>query len=510
MLDELPFEVLILVTAWLDVPCILSLRQTSTIFNRVTRERVPWLSKLREQQYDRHLPFPAQVRKVSSIPNISTSDIEKTCVLADRVDRSWLLPRSQEQRKLPQSFGRTIINLEVYLERWLLVVYSNGMVALWDMSSSGLEPRQTDTTPGFDSHSAGTLYVQWSVTTRDIHSSVSALDVDDRSILLVCTSNEGPHCETVVLRIDICTTIRDKVSRIGGVNFATVNTLHAMDPALKLVIFSRGLIVTVFNWETDARATICVENEELEQAWNGIITLGLVFPWVLCARACSIDLHPIPEIVLAESQRHTPSPPTLQAILHYSTFRSARLSSVHTSLSQESNVVSLIAYDLRQGLFLYQIQIPSLETAMNMAKSDLRITLVGFCNFGTPFSSPGTSRGFVSAICLGPEGKRGVWAERDRGSTRRNVVAFDASSFPLISGEDKTLDIPMVDGLPLVVSADKRMVPVLAGQSIYNVGSYDLRDDLLVCAFSEVRGWIALGSRSGEVIILDPFRPRSA
>lgn len=79
----------------------------------------------------------------------------------------------------------------MYLERWLLVVYSNGMVALWDMSSSGLEPRQTDTTPGFDSHSAGTLYVQWSVTTRDIHSSVSALDVDDRSILLVCTSNEG-------------------------------------------------------------------------------------------------------------------------------------------------------------------------------------------------------------------------------------------------------------------------------------------------------------------------------
>lgn len=190
-------------------------------------------------------------------------------------------------------------------------------------------------------------------------------------------------------------------------------------------------------------------------------------------------------------------------------------------------MVSLIAYDLRQGLFLYQIQIPSLEMATSMGKYDLRIRLLGFCNFGTPLSSPGTSRGFVSAICLGPEGKRGVWAERDRGSTRRNVVAFDATCFPLMTGEEKTLDIPMKDGLPLFVSADERMVPVLSGQSIYNVGSYDLRgtryqievlgllmtkclDDLLVCAFSEVQGWIALGSRSGEVIILDPFRPRSA
>lgn len=64
------------------------------------------------------------------------------------------------------------------------------------------------------------------------------------------------------------------------------------------------------------------------------------------------------------------------------------------------------------------------------------------------------SRGFVSAHCLGSQGKRAVWVERRRGSTVREVLVWgkDAEDSEEVTGH-------------------------MDGSIIYAVGSYDLRGD---------------------------------
>ncbi|KAF7983718.1 hypothetical protein HWV62_19663 [Athelia sp. TMB] len=150
-----------------------------------------------------------------------------------------------------------------------------------------------------------------------------------------------------------------------------------------------------------------------------------------------------------------------------------------TVFNWEANTCVTTSIENEENSLEQAIQIPSLETAIDMAQQNesLRVYLVGFCNFASPLASPGTSRAFVSAMSLGPEGKRGVWAERDRGSTRRNIVVFDASCFPYNATADsgQTPEAAFEDGLPLGDLGDRRIIPVLKGQSIYNNASYDLR-----------------------------------
>lgn len=200
-----------------------------------------------------------------------------------------------------------------------------------------------------------------------------------------------------------------------------------------------------------------------------------------------MELYPIPDIFLFEGHRRIPPSFVLRNNVPRLTFRMARLSSAYSShqpsVSLNPTIVSLLAYDLKNGLYFYHIHIPSPESAI--AETALHVVLAATCSLSPANPQPGTSRGFVSAMCLGPQGKRGMWAERDRGSTKRNVMVFNSSCISATQASHREIDADgeMQDGLVVANVEGVSIVPTMDGRSVYEVVSYDLRGrcyDLIV------------------------------
>lgn len=121
------------------------------------------------------------------------------------------------------------------------------------------------------------------------------------------------------------------------------------------------------------------------------------------------------------------------------TFRGVSFSEPQTHSSTDGSVVSVtfLAYDVLRGLFHYEVkaELPKsisdptgisvrLLAAHRMAElvnaADLRGT-----DTPTPRSMFRTGpRGFVSTCVLGPQGRRGMWIERQRGNMDRAVFGF--------------------------------------------------------------------------------------
>lgn len=174
------------------------------------------------------------------------------------------------------------------------------------------------------------------------------------------------------------------------------------------------------------------------------------------------------------------------------TFRQVSVSEY--CVTESSETVRILLIDVSRGLYLYQIQIVP----------DFQVMLVGKYILG-----PGD--GFISTFVLGREGKRGVWVERNSGGTHRKVFAF------------------FVPPMQQEVDDGGRSWP-LVGRVIYEVKSYDLRgmrafvvsifdvsltsdfdvEDITHCAVSEFDGRVVLGTRAGEIHILECCeRPRA-
>ena len=116
--------------------------------------------------------------------------------------------------------------------------------------------------------------------------------------------------------------------------------------------------------------------------------------------------------------------------------------------------VSLLAYDVLRGLFHYEVTMQisaslfdsgsriydsncstavdmdvKLVAAHKMAEALDPASLIAGTDTPTPRSASG-ARGFVSACVLGPQGRRGIWIERQRGSMDRTVFGFSGPPVP--------------------------------------------------------------------------------
>ncbi|KAL1723176.1 hypothetical protein EV715DRAFT_286680 [Schizophyllum commune] len=147
-----------------------------------------------------------------------------------------------------------------------------------------------------------------------------------------------------------------------------------------------------------------------------------------------------------------------------------------------------------------------------------------------------SARGFVSAFALGPRARRAVWVERRRGSTLREIFAWDwresmvevtpveedaggsgdsvgemdvdGVSQTGDAGLENAVDVDSGSAIPdardasheLAVEAPREMT----GAAIFTLESYDLRDDITHCTFSETEGIILFGTRAGGVFLLRP------
>ncbi len=157
--------------------------------------------------------------------------------------------------------------------------------------------------------------------------------------------------------------------------------------------------------------------------------------------------------------------------------------------------MSFLAHDLLHGLYHYRCDVhfppsdplspsSSVNYIIKPSGIPLRVefTLLAFHNMAKPISrctpeersetptprsgfGPGT-RGYVSASELGPQGKRGVWIERERNSVKRTVYGFGA-------GSDEELEEGSQVGIG---SGGER---ALMGKQLHLVESYDLRGQFI-------------------------------
>lgn len=151
----------------------------------MTCDRSVWLSVVRQ---NRHLPLPSYLHSPSLLVETPTTSLESAIRSAHKVSKSWLLPRATNIHPAAENLhptpGQHLILLEIFSDRWLLCVYAEGSVSLWDLDSesTSIDGQHVPAKPGYKFDRIG----------RDIGeengwtSCVAALDVDEQAIMLAC------------------------------------------------------------------------------------------------------------------------------------------------------------------------------------------------------------------------------------------------------------------------------------------------------------------------------------
>jgi hypothetical protein len=104
---------------------------------------------------------------------------------------------------------------------------------------------------------------------------------------------------------------------------------------------------------------------------------------------------------------------------------------------------------------------------------------------------PGSTRSFVSSCCLGEQGKRGLWIERGRESTKRGIFVFEVGRQDAEMNRDrpeKTMELGVYEDRELggmvsmrpeenkLTNGKSSTYPTtIDGKIVYEIGSYDLR-----------------------------------
>lgn len=171
-------------------------------------------------------------------------------------------------------------------------------------------------------------------------------------------------------------------------------------------------------------------------------------PYILCFKSRSVELHPY--------QIKSSTLPVLRHNFNRTNFKDVTVSTARQN--HDAMVVHALVSDALRGLYYFEITI----TTPPIGIPSLDVTLIAqhtmedmvFNAYSTqPFA---VSRGFVSAMALGPESRRGLWVERTAGSTRRTVMTFSTRQ-RTEGGAGSITDASYIDG-----------------NLIYEVSSYNL------------------------------------
>ncbi|PCH44451.1 hypothetical protein WOLCODRAFT_154493 [Wolfiporia cocos MD-104 SS10] len=292
--------------------------------------------------------------------------------------------------------------------------------------------------------------------------------------------------------------------------------------------------------------------------WNGVIAAKFITQrHILCVKAHAVELCTLPSGFQTPASL-TASNPALHRgerrvrahiISHTfsrTTYRGASISSPTILPSSDAHAtkasVSFLAYDVLRGLFHYRVSLllPSAVSPHDSAPPTLSVSLVASRYMAMPYDhstlrsgrpprsglTPG-GRAFVSACVLGPAGMRGVWVERRRGSVRRAVVGFRAAFQDLdkldegqLESAGPTGEMRREGGGDADTDRDTEgseqnwwedpELQVIDGSTLHEVNSYDLRNDITHCAFSEATTQIVLGTRNGRIQLLETTLPGAA
>ncbi|KAJ7147631.1 hypothetical protein C8R43DRAFT_1237155 [Mycena crocata] len=447
---DVPSEVLLLVITYLEVHQVLRLRQTSRTICQLTRDKTVWLGFLERVRRRGDIPLPPAVCDPAiPVTELSSSSIESVVVSATRAADAWQRPKKLTPILNPLH-GEPLNGLNIFLETWLLIVYRDGLVYLWNLTADAPEEASRNSVEfvlGFFG-SRG-----W-------------------------TDNLGhdENFETVLYEVKIG--ITDSTGKIFNLvrsfDCPIPRTIHAIDVDNKfLVLSSSTRTLDILHWDTEwGRTSRIALDDDAEELYNGVIALRLLGSYLLVIRTHTIELHP-----------YGNAPQPVRPLLHRVPFP---LREGAVSLSDPVDFpapldfqgrrmrLNLLAYDAH-SLAFYTILIAT------SAHPTLDVTLTGEMRPSPPKMHVGTplarSHWFVSTLALGRQGIRLLWIERDSLTMTRHVrlCAFNRHS---TWHEMKT------------------------AARVFTLTSYDLREDLTHCALAEVSGRIVLGNRAGHVFSL--------
>lgn len=96
----------------------------------LTTSKSIWVHFIHEQQ--QNLPLYSNLQGALTFEDVSSADLEAIVIRNRRIQLNWTLPRSLSPHELRPPSGKILLGLELFLDRWLLGVYSDGFVHLWD------------------------------------------------------------------------------------------------------------------------------------------------------------------------------------------------------------------------------------------------------------------------------------------------------------------------------------------------------------------------------------------
>lgn len=454
-LTSLPEEIILQILAISAVKDIYSVRCTCSRLHNITQQKILWITLLRDTVASYPVPRDLLTK--------GADDPEKVWRHYAGVARTWLRTRSQGPINMLRDHNASkepLLGLELFLDQWLLIVKAS-TVEVWHTSLREV---------GTQSVSRRTAVLSFAESVR--WTSYAAAVENEQSLVVVLT-NGGQNVERnsevfrVPLRIPMYN-VRPTSSFLSVPNYPLQKTAQAVDPSARQIAFSRPGAVDLVRYP-DASVTyvryasISTEREDLEELWNGIVAIRFVREHVLIVRARSVQVYRNPLYDAApppNNRDHPEAPPCVQHFFPGHSFRQVSVSAVTPRPGEPAIYrVQLLANEVLQGLFLFEITLvfpagarstlPFLDVrlcgvyalSMNAAsqtQSDrysMKPRLAAFMRLAAPEMMQGqtadnryqtvSARGFVSAFALGPQARRGIWVERRRGSTLREIFAWD-------------------------------------------------------------------------------------
>lgn len=89
-----------------------------------------------QEMTSRSIPLPQEMyADHPGFENLDSKAIEHAVVNALHVQREWLKPRRTRFALVPK-LGVDILSMEVFLDHYLICVYGEGTIGVWDLDSS--------------------------------------------------------------------------------------------------------------------------------------------------------------------------------------------------------------------------------------------------------------------------------------------------------------------------------------------------------------------------------------
>ncbi|OBZ73604.1 hypothetical protein A0H81_05973 [Grifola frondosa] len=538
-------EIVLYIASFLDLEEILNFKQTCSAIYHWSQDKSLWLSLARYQSD--HMPFPPYLIHSADLALLSLVELEQLVTSTSYIDRTWLLPRKAPSSLRPEvksgvdntyeddnDSTKTFLSLQIFFSRWLLCVYKERVVELWDLQHNGqtFDLRRADAVD-----CPAVCRISRTVQVQALsHPMLLARTKDHNAVMIALASDS----ECTFLRILV------PFSRERGMEVKQMDALlenvavlpisapaflvRALHPSSCLAAFSNSDTLYLANWESRARWIIDVPPEmksEKSPSLRQRTQRGSLFHNILVNS--SDDIPPPNTSRLLPG--HTPTSTSLDAYKSPSLNFSRRFLLGPSYLKLRRAVtrrsLSFLANDALRGytiivsrscslvLFTYKCYVPP-YMSVNLLEAHPKgvISMANKRNGPiyvprSAFTSSTGTRGLVTACALGPAGLRGVWIERLRAITKRSIIGF-AARYESASGSRDERGTP-VEHLARGYEEENDDEHEWRGNGtqreidkkiLYEVRSYDLRDDVTHCAFSEATGKIVLGTRKGKLQIL--------